>query len=118
MIISFAGHAVVSSSERVKNTVKEQIKKNIVSAKRVTFYLGGYGAFDEICARVCSDLKQEYDNIEVVYVTPYMTLSEQARIKKMQECGLYDASIYPPIENSLPRFAISKRNEWMMANAD
>ncbi len=28
------------------------------------------------------------------------------------------ASIYPPIENTPPRFAILKRNEWMMTNAD
>ena len=27
-------------------------------------------------------------------------------------------NVYPPIEKTPPRFAISKRNEWMMANAD
>jgi len=26
--------------------------------------------------------------------------------------------VYPPIENALPRFAISKRNEWMVEQAD
>ena len=36
----------------------------------------------------------------------------------MQNCGFCDTSIYPPIEQVPPRFAISKRNEWMMANAD
>ena len=44
--------------------------------------------------------------------------AEQAKIKEMQTSRLYDASIYPPIENTPPRFAISKRNEWMMTNAD
>ncbi|MBQ3489992.1 MAG: hypothetical protein IJA86_05345 [Clostridia bacterium] len=39
-------------------------------------------------------------------------------IKEMQNCGFCDTSIYPPIEQVPPRFAISKRNEWMMANAD
>ena len=36
----------------------------------------------------------------------------------MLNYGLYDASIYPPIENVPPKFAILKRNEWMMTNAD
>lgn len=31
---------------------------------------------------------------------------------------MYDESLYPPIEESLPRFAISKRNEWMVEQAD
>ena len=31
---------------------------------------------------------------------------------------LYDASMYPPIEGVPPKFAILKRNEWMMEKAD
>ncbi|MBQ7364673.1 MAG: hypothetical protein IJW46_03665, partial [Clostridia bacterium] len=53
-----------------------------------------------------------------VYVTPYISLSEQAKIKELLKYGLYDESLYPPIENVPLRFAISKRNEWMMTNAD
>ncbi len=118
MVISFAGHASVALRSGVKEIVKEQIRNHIVGVERVTFYLGGYGEFDEICACACRELKKEHGNVELVYVTPYMSLSEQTRIKEMQSRGLYDASIYPPIENTPPRFAISKRNEWMMANAD
>ena len=118
MIIAFAGHSLISSTDRVKETVKEQIRNNIIDVKLITCYLGGYGDFDEICARACRELKQEYDDIEVVYVTPYISLSEQAKIKEMQSYGLCDTSIYPPIENVPLRFAISKRNEWMITNAD
>ncbi len=118
MIIGFTGHSFISSKEKVKEKVKEQICKNITNSKRITFYLGGYGEFDEICAEVCRKLKREYANIELVYVTPYITLSEQAKIKEMQILGLYDTSLYPPIESTPLRFAISKRNQWMMANVD
>ena len=45
-------------------------------------------------------------------------ISPNNKIKEMQNCGLCDTSIYPPIENVPPKFAILKRNEWMMANAD
>ena len=118
MTITFTGHSIISSSVKVKEAVKEQIQNSIIDVQSVTCYLGGYGNFDEICARACRELKEEYDGIELVYVTPYVSLSEQAKIKEMQRRGLYDTSIYPPIENVPPRFAISKRNEWMMTNAD
>ena len=72
MIISFAGHAFVCSNSKVKETVKEQIKNNIDLNEKVVFYLGGYGEFDEICALACRELKQEYNNIELIYVTPYL----------------------------------------------
>ena len=118
MTIAFAGHSFISSNNMVKEMVKDQIRNNIIDNNLVTCYLGGYGNFDEICARACRELKQEYGTIEIVYVTPYISLSEQTKIKEMQCCGLFDTSIYPPIENVPPRFAILKRNEWMMTNAD
>ncbi len=118
MIIAFAGHSFVYERNTVKEMVKEQIRKNIADTESVTCYLGGYGDFDELCACASRELKEEYDGIKLVYVTPYLTLPEQERIKEMQIGGLIDTSIYPPIENVPPRFAISKRNEWMMINAD
>ena len=118
MIIAFAGHSFISPKNKIKEMVKEQLRNNIIDVKFITCYLGGYGDFDEICARACRELKQEYDNIELVYVTPFISLSEQEKIKKMQSCALCDTSIYPPIENVPLKFAISRRNEWMMTNAD
>ena len=32
--------------------------------------------------------------------------------------GIYDSIVYPPLEKVPFRFAISKRNEWMVDNAD
>ena len=118
MTITFSGHSVISSSDKVKEMVKVQIRNNISNVEDVTCYLGGYGDFDHICALACKELKEEYTGIELVYVTPYISLSEQEKIKAMQSYGLCDTSVYPPIENVPPRFAISKRNEWMINNAD
>ena len=118
MIITFAGHAFISFSDRVKESIKEQIRNLIVDAEPIRCYLGGYGAFDEMCAAACRELKREYDCIQLVYITPYLDLAQQEKIRLMQNCALYDTSIYPPIENVPPRYAIVKRNEWMITNAD
>ncbi len=118
MTISFVGHALIPQKNGVKEQVKNQIRKHSIEDGRITCYLGGYGDFDVICAYACKELKQELVGMETVYVAPYMTLSEQEKIKEMKERGLCDASIYPPIENTPLKFAISKRNEWMMSNSD
>ena len=117
MTITFVGHSYVRLND-AKERVKEEIIKNITISNTVTCYLGGYGNFDEICAYACKELKKEGFLIKTVYVTPYITPREQEKIKYMQLSSLYDESLYPPLENVLPKFAISKRNEWMITNAD
>ena len=118
MIITFAGHSVITCQNDVKEAVTKEIKKHIIDIKSVTFYLSGYGDFDNICVEACKEIKRERSDIELVYVTPYMNLSEQSKIMSMQKCGYCDTSLYPPIENVPAKFAISKRNEWMATNAD
>ena len=118
MMISFVGHAFVANRREVKEKVKKQLRRVLSRSERITCYLGGRGDFDELCAEACRDLKREFGGIETVYVTPDIRLGAQLRIKDMERMGLYDASVYPPIEKTPPRFAIIKRNEWMMESAD
>ena len=118
MIISFIGHSSVLSQNRIRNMVKEQIKRLISSNESVVCYLGGHGDFDEVCAGACRELKRENYRVELVYVTPYLNTSAQRKIKELIFAGEYDSSLYPPIEKAPLKFAISKRNEWMMKNSD
>ncbi len=87
MVIAFVGHSFIPLKNKVKEMVKEQIRVNIIDSK-ITCYIGGYGDFDEICACACRELKEEYVSIEAVYVTPYISLPEQAKIKAMQRAAV------------------------------
>ena len=118
MIIAFAGHSFIFQKDIIKDEVKKQIIKSIDRDGAVTCYLGGYGDFDDICALACKELKRTYNCIETVYVTPYLNLSAQAKIKEMKKHGLCDDSIYPLNDKTPLRFAISRRNEWMISCAD
>ena len=118
MIISFAGHSTLPHDVRIKKLIKEKLQNIIVRNEAVICYLGGYGDFDNLCAQVCRELKEEFPHIELVYVAPYLTISEQFKIKEMHQHGLCDSPIYPPIESTPPKFAVLKRNEWMMEQAD
>ena len=118
MRVTFAGHSLIPSKNQIRELIKEQLQQIIAKEEHVTFYLGGIGDFDTLCADICRELRMEHHKIELVYISPYFTSSEQKKIKKMQEIHLYDASIYPPIERVPPKFAILKRNEWMIENSD
>ena len=74
------------------------------------FFLGGYGQFDSMAASVVRNLKIKHPQIRSVLVLPYLD--------REYDASAYDESIYPPLENVPKRFAISRRNEYMVDNAD
>ena len=117
MVITFVGHGTLHIDENLSNKIVATIKNNITGKENITFYCGGYGDFDNHCASICRKLKKEIC-CEVVFVTPYITPSQQEKMKYLIDAKLYDSTVYPPIENALPRYAITKRNEWMVEEAD
>lgn len=102
----------------ISDELKDRIRKSIIdniNTEHITFYLGGYGAFDNACAHIVKMLKNEYPNIKSVFVTPYLN---STRLQDIMSSKLYDESIYPDLEKVPYRFAISKRNEYMTEHAD
>ena len=118
MIIAFFGHSTINDISAVKKLLFETLNGIVSKEEKVTFYLGGYGDFDNISAYVCREIKCQYPHIELVFVTPYFSPAQQKKIKELEKMHLCDASIYPPLESVPNRFAIIKRNEWMADNAD
>ena len=116
MIITFCGHA--SYIERDGDEEKLlSLLTEIIGDSPAELYLGGYGAFDEFARRCGSKYQDTHPDTRLVFVTPYITEEYQKNhlepIKR-----IYDATVYPPIENVPMRFAISHRNKWMAEQAD
>lgn len=118
MIITFVGHGTLNISPELSAKIRKTIENNIIDQEYVAFYCGGYGDFDNHCARLCREIKTNHPQCEVVFVTPYLTPSQQTKMMYLLDNKLYDTTVYPPLENVIPRFAISKRNEWMIDKAD
>ena len=59
MTITFFGHGSMYYGEIIKKTVTETIKKHISADKKTTFLCGGYGDFDNMCANICRQLKND-----------------------------------------------------------
>ena len=114
MIITFIGHRSLYHSEGLFNLLKATIINHIKNGEPISFYCGGYGEFDSLCARVGYEIKKTHPSCEVLLITPYLTRTYRQDITGVP----YDSIIYPPLENVPPKFAISKRNEWMVNQAD
>ena len=115
MIITFCGHSNClfnnDVKEQLKNILVDEINKNPISK----FYLGGYGDFDGLCLRTLRELKHDFLSIEILFITPYLDKNySKLELTKYY----YDDVIFPPIEIVPRKFAILKRNEWMVEQAD
>ena len=115
MIITFCGH-----SNYIKNCKDEEILLNLlektIQGKQVDFYLGGYGNFDAFALECAKKYKQRHLNANLIFVTPYINNWLEERKDILQKS--YDMVIYPELENVPLKFAIIKRNEWMVSKAD
>lgn len=118
MIISFIGHRSLNHYNGLFERVQQAIIENIGFVERVVFLCGGYGDFDDLCAQVCRSIKAKRGNCEISFVTPYMTVAQQEKIKGLMKLKLYDSVVYPPLEQVPLKFAICKRNEWMIDQSD
>ena len=115
MTITFCGHSNCLFSDEEKGKLKQNLIKEITKNPTCKFYLGGYGDFDSLCLRTLRELRKEFQDIELIFITPYI----DKNYSKLEFAKYhYDDVIFPPIENVPRKFAVLKRNEWMVEEAD
>ncbi len=105
----FCGHKEISEPDKLQRWLVETVEA-LIQRGADTFYLGGYGAFDRLAANVVWSKKRLYPSVQSILVLPYLDRAVDATD--------YDSMIYPPLENVPRRYAISKRNEWMVDHSD
>ena len=118
MIITFIGHSKLPSHANLSENLEKAILQKLPLNENVSFYCGGYGEFDLLCAKVCRAIAAKRERCEVLLITPYITESAQKKLAEIKKTKLYDDIIYPPIERTPLRLAILKRNEWMIAESN
>lgn len=109
MIITFCGHSRSNDRDKIANWL-DMILPSLIEGGADTFYLGGYGEFDCLAAAAVRRQKNTYPHIKSVLVLPYLG-------REFDATG-YDSTTYPPLENVPPRYAIVKRNQWMVNESD
>lgn len=116
MIITFCGHGDFIKTEKIENTLIELLKFFAKGRETIDCYCGGNGRFDGFAAECVRKAKKDFENIRNCLIIPYLSLSFQEKIKYLND--YYDEIIYPPLKNIPAKYAIIKRNEWMVDKAD
>lgn len=109
MIVTFCGHGDTIGSEPLRKWLRLTIAELIEQGANL-FYHGGYGSFDRLSAVAVWEAKNTHPNITSILALPYLDRKVSA-----EYC---DFTVYPELERVPRRFAISKRNEWMVDIAD
>ncbi len=109
MTITFCGHSKLIEQNTIRAHLIRELRI-LLDQGNHKFYIGGYGDFDLLAAKVLHELKSEYPELESILILPYLD--------RPVDTSLYDNTIYPPLENVPKRYAISRRNKWMVEQAD
>ena len=105
----FFGHRDVTHDIRAKlQFIIEQLR----TEKQIyNFYVGHQGQFDSMVRSVLKELKVKYPHIRYTVVLAYMP---DEHIKEVYG----EDTLYPDGLETVPkRFAISKRNDWLIAHS-
>ncbi len=108
---TFFGHK--DTPEAVSDSLKKAIV-NLIEQENVTrFYVGNQGKFDAMVASRLKELKNIYPHISFAIVIAYLPTK-----KEKMHCDYSDTLFPEGLEKTPPRFAIDKRNEWMLQQSD
>lgn len=110
MTVTFFGHSKVPQS--VKADLEEIIISLITKQRANVFYVGTHGEFDFYVNSILKKLSKQYTHIKHYTVLAYMPVQTELPIN-------YGETILPEVvAESHPKYAISKRNDWMLNKSD
>ena len=70
MIITFCGHSNCLFNDDIKKQLKTILGNEIIKNPTCKFYLGGYGDFDGLCLYTLKEFKNDFPEIELMFITP------------------------------------------------
>mgnify|MGYP001025767798 FL=1 len=101
----------------VRHTTENKIgsRENDGGIGKVTFYVGNHGQFDGMVRGIMKELISEGKDVDYSVVLAYIPGQKY----EFDLPDQYADTIYPDgLENVPQRFAICKRNDWMIDNSD
>ena len=103
---AFFGHRECPSE--IKDELYHEIEMLIVECGIELFYVGHQGSFDHYALYALKELKQKYPHIDYAIVLAYMP-DKAGFIEESEKTLLPEG-----MENVPPRYAIDRRNRWIL----
>lgn len=110
MHVAFFGHR--DTGEEILPLLEKTVRFLIEKEKADVFYVGTQGAFDRMVEGLLHRLSCEYPHIEAIAVLAYPPQTGKEGALLVQTLLPAEAVVGPP------RFAILRRNKWMLENCD
>ena len=110
MVCTFFGHSECFGLNKklLKNTIEKLINEGVDK-----FYVGNQGTFDSTVLECLIDIQKLYSHIEISVVLAYLPNNISKTNLPLKFC------IYPEgIEIGPHKFAIHRRNNWMIEQSD
>lgn len=113
MTVTFFGHRSVPPF--IQTNLERTVRHLIEHKNADVFYVGNNGDFDAYATNALKKLTLEYPHIKYYIVLAYMPRKSNQINGNID----YNNTILPEkIAQSIPKFAISKRNDWMLNKSD
>ncbi len=110
-ICSFFGHS--DAPQSIEGALCKVLIDLIENHSVAKFYVGNNGNFDAVVKRSLKKLKKSYPHISCMVVLAYLPSKKGNTERNEIE------TIFPEgLEKCPPKFAISRRNRWMVDNSD
>lgn len=108
MTVCFFGHR--DTPESVRPILRQTLIELIEKKEADRFYVGNQGTFDTMALQTLQELKKEYTHIAYSVVLAYLPT---------QPSEISCSTIYPEgMELAPARYAIDRRNRWMIEHSD
>ena len=112
MVCTFFGHREVQNSGEIKEKLNITIRRLIENDGVTTFYVGNNGSFDRLVLETLREVSKEY-KINYTVVLAYIDFNKEDYDYESRE------TLYPENLDKTPlRFAIDKRNRFMIEKSD
>ena len=108
---TFFGHR--DCSAEVLPALRTAVERAILADGIDTFYVGREGTFDAMAAKVLLEMAKKYPHVRFFVVLAYLPLTplENGELQKR-------SILAGGVEYSPRRFAVCRRNEWMLERSD
>lgn len=111
-VCTFFGHK--DTPQKIEPILRAVIINLIENENVTSFYVGNNGNFDNMVRKTLKSLKSSYSYIHYAVILAYMPQS-----RTQESYNDYSDTIFPEeFEKILPKYAIVKRNNWMLNRSD
>ncbi len=112
--IAFVGHRQIEDQMHFESRLEHILRAYLHNKEYVEFYVGRNGDFDISVASAVKRLQKAFGNhnSRLILVQPY-PMKDDPYFEKF-----YDEIYHPVKSTTHPKAAITKRNQWMIDNAD